>query len=148
MGKLQELLDRLRRSAEPEPEEEQEQEQTPEEGSDTPTEEVTSEPEESGEMEQVTMALELVGGQLETIIRAVQLIDKTVKDHDVLLQGFAKSESERLKMAVQGGEWYKSLFVTTRDANPATEGEDLSLVQQAPVQEGVGLLDPIIHGNQ
>lgn len=131
---------------------------------DTPTDAETAaegtEDEATGEQEtvvteEVIAALSLLGDQTEHIIKAIGLIDQRVESisqlatqNQAVVRGMAKTEVERVQDALKDGEWYKTLFVASRDADAIPKGEtppELSGGEMQVPEAGAGLLGPVMN---
>jgi len=135
---------------------------------DTPTDAETAAEGDSGDAatgeqetlvtEEVIAALSLLGDQTEHIIKAVSLIDKRVEQVSLLatqnqavVRGMAKTEVERVQDALKDGEWYKSLFVASRDAEAIPKGTpspELSGGEMQVPEAGAGLLGPVMNAGK
>lgn len=153
MSKLTELLARLHpgsRAADEADEADEEEEQ----------EDVAGDVLETEGMEElveaVTETAETVARMAEDrtqVVEAIQLLDGVleeirgeVADLRTIVHGLAGSEVERLQRMTQNDDWYRSLFVASRDGDHTDDDDLPETVPQAPSTGTSGsLLDPIIH---
>jgi len=65
-----------------------------------------------------------MSAQLVPVVEAIQQLDGYIRTHDEALQHLVQSDAAKVKDALDGGSWFKDLYVRSRDEEAATPPED------------------------